>query len=84
MDTWTDRKFSKKKFQSKNVKSWHAQMMQIILPSTVLEFLWLIIDGSMEEDGLASSLRKDIKTPSIQKVPKKFEILPATNYKIQK
>ena len=29
-------------------------MKQIILPSTILEFPWLVIDGSMEENGLAA------------------------------
>ena len=29
-------------------------MKQIILPSTILEFTWLVIDGSMEENGLAA------------------------------
>ena len=28
-------------------------MKQIILPSTVFEFTWLVIDGFMEENGLA-------------------------------
>ena len=52
MDTWTDRKFSKRKFQSKGMKSYHAHIKQIILESTVLEFTWLVTDGFMEEYGL--------------------------------
>ena len=28
-------------------------MKQMILPSTILGFTWLIIDGFMEENGLA-------------------------------
>ena len=56
-------------------------MKQIILPSTVLEFTWLVIDGFMEENGLAPlSPKKEIRTSPIQKVPKKFEIFPAPSY----
>ena len=33
-------------------------MKQIILPSTILEFTQLVIDGFMEETGLASPLQK--------------------------
>ena len=49
MNTWTDRKFSNRKFPSE--KSWHTHMKPIILPSTILEFAWLVIDGFMEENG---------------------------------
>ena len=58
MDTWTERKVLNRKFPSKNEKSWHKHMKQIILPSTVLEFTWLAIDGFMEENGLASLSQK--------------------------
>ena len=58
MDTWTDRKFSKRKFQSKGMKSYHAHIKQIILESAVLDFTWLVTDGFMEEYGLASHPKK--------------------------
>ena len=58
MDTWTDRKFSKRKFQSKGMKSYHAHIKQIILESTA-EFTWLVTDGFMEEYGLASHPKKE-------------------------
>ena len=35
-------------------------MKQIILPSAVIEFTWLIIDGLMEEN--APSPKKEIRT----------------------
>ena len=35
-------------------------MKQIFLPSTILEFTWLVIEDSMEENGLAHSPKKDI------------------------
>ena len=38
----------------------------------------------MKENGLVPSPKKDISSPPIQKFPKKFEIFPAPNYKIQK
>ena len=59
-------------------------MKQIILPSTALEFTWLVIDGCMEEVAKPPSPKKEIRTPQIKKVPKKFEIFPAPTYKIQK
>ena len=40
-------------------------MKQIILPSTIFEFIWLAIDGFMEENGQAPSPKKEIR--SIQK-----------------
>ena len=52
MDTWRDRKFSKRKFLSKSEKTYHAHIIQIIFPSTILEFTLLIIDGFMEKNGL--------------------------------
>ena len=58
MDTWTDRKFSKRKFQSKGMKSYHAHIKQIILESTVLEFTWLVTDGFMGEYGLVPPPQK--------------------------
>ena len=48
MDTWTDKKFSSGKFSTKSEKSKHAHMKQIILPSTILDFTWLVIDGFIE------------------------------------
>ena len=33
-------------------------MKQIMLPSTILEFTWLVTDGFMEENGLAPPLPK--------------------------
>ena len=60
MNTSTVRKFSKRKFQSKSGKSQHAHMKQIILQSTVLEFIYFIFDRFMEENDLASlSLNKN-------------------------
>ena len=37
-------------------------MEQIILPLTVLEFAWLVIEGFMEENGLVPSPKKDISS----------------------
>ena len=42
-----------KKFASENENSKHTNMKQIILPSTILEFTWLAMDGFMGENGLA-------------------------------
>ena len=58
-------------------------MKQIILPSTILYFTWLVNDGFMEENGLArlASFKKETRSPPIQKVVKKFEIFPAPSYK---
>ena len=36
-------------------------MKQIISPSHVLEFTWLVIDGFMEENDLAPSPKKEIR-----------------------
>ena len=52
IDTWTDWKFSKRKFPSKSEKRYHTHMKLIVLPSTVCEFMWLVIDGFREENGL--------------------------------
>ena len=41
-------------------------MKQIILPLTVLEFTRLVIDGFMEENGLAPSPKKEIRFPQSQ------------------
>ena len=41
-------------------------MKQIILPSTVFEFTWLVIDGIMEENGIASFSKKEIRTPNTE------------------
>ena len=41
-------------------------MKQIILPSTILEFTWLVIDGFMEENGLAPSPKKEIRSPNTE------------------
>ena len=38
----------------------------------------------MEEVAKPPSPKKEIRTPQIKKVPKKFEIFPAPTYKIQK
>ena len=79
--TWTERKFSNRKFPGKSEKSYHTHMKQIILSSTVLEFKWLVIDGFMEENGLDLPFAKRKLCPPIKKVPKKFEILPAPSNK---
>ena len=47
-------------------------MKQIILPSTVLEFTWLVIDSFMEGNGLASLSQKWNLDPPVQRVPKKY------------
>ena len=39
-------------------------MKQMILPSTVPEFTWLIIDGFMEENGLAPLSQKKKLRPA--------------------
>ena len=39
-------------------------MKQIILPSTILEFTWLVIDGFMEENGVALLSQKRKLGPS--------------------
>ena len=44
-------------------------MKRIILPSAILEFTWLVIDGFMEENSLAPFLKRAI--PNIER-PKKF------------
>ena len=46
-------------------------MKQIILPSTILDLTWLVIDDFMEENNLTSSLRKWKLGPPIQKLLKK-------------
>ena len=38
----------------------------------------------MEENGHAPSLKKELKSPPIQKVLKKFEMFPAPSYKMRK
>ena len=49
-------------------------MEQIILPSPILEFTWLVINGFMEENGPVWPLPKVKFSPiPIQKVHKKFE-----------
>ena len=45
MDVWTDRKLP-----SKSDKSYPADIKQLILPSTILEFKLLVIDDFMEEN----------------------------------
>ena len=57
MDTWTDKKLS-----TKSEKSKHTRMKQIILPSAILGFTWLVINGPMEENDLALSPKKDISS----------------------
>ena len=59
-------------------------MKHIILPSTVLEFTWLVIDGYMDENGITPLSQKGHQDPPTQKVPKKFEIFPAPSCRIQK
>ena len=55
-------------------------MKQIILP-TILEFTRLVNDGFMKENSLA---KKGKLGSPIQKVPKKFKLFPAPNYKTHK
>ena len=61
MDTWIDRKFSNRELLSKGEKSYHTHMKQIISPLTILEFTWLVIEGFIEENGLAFPLPKSYK-----------------------
>ena len=85
MGTWTDRKFSNRKFPSKSEKSQHTHMKQIIFSSTILDFTWLVIDGFIEQKWLGSFHPKfKIRSPFLQKVPKKFEIFLTRSYKIRK
>ena len=58
-------------------------MKQIILPLTVLEFTRLVIDGFMEENGLAPSPKKEIRFPQYRRSPRnlKFSQPLATTYK---
>ena len=58
-------------------------MKQIVLPLINLEFTWLVIDGFMEENGLAPLSQNRNYVPPIQKISKKFEIFPAPSYKIR-
>ena len=44
----------------------------------------MLIDGFMEENGLAHLSQKWNSVPPIQKLSKKFEIFPASSYKTQK
>ena len=55
-------------------------MKQIILLSTVLVFTWLVIDGFMEENGLAPSPKKETRTPNTEGP----QIFPGPNRKIRK
>ena len=41
-------------------------MKQLILPSTILEFRWLVIDGFIEENGLAPLSQKGAYTEASQ------------------
>ena len=48
-------------------------MKQIILPSSVLEFTWFVIDGSMEKNGLAHfPLQKSKLSPPSKKGPQEI------------
>ena len=51
---------------SKSEKSQHIHMKQITLPSTTLDFIWLVIDSFIEENGLAPppSPKKEILSPN--------------------
>ena len=53
VDTWTDRKFS-----NSQVKLRKVSMQQIILPSTIIEFTWLVIDAFMKENRLSPFSQK--------------------------
>ena len=48
-------------------------MKQIILPSTVFEFTWLVIDGIMEENDVASFSKKEIRTPQYRRLPRNLK-----------
>ena len=52
-------------------------MTQIILPSIILEFPWLVIDGFMEDNGLAPSSLKEISSPNTE-VPQETWNLPSS------
>ena len=53
-----------------------AHMKQIILPSSVLEFTWLAIDGFMEENGLAPLSQRELG-PSNTEGPEEIWNLPS-------
>ena len=48
-------------------------MKQIILPSTVLEFTWLVIDGFMKKMAWPPSPKKEIKSPQQRRSPRNFK-----------
>ena len=77
------KKFSNRKFSSKSETSLHKHMKQIILSSTILEFTWLVIDGFIEETGLASPLPKGIRSTQYRRPPRnlKFCQLLTTRHK---
>ena len=41
-------------------------MEQMILPSDVIEFTWLVMDDFMEANGLAPSAKKGIRSPKLE------------------
>ena len=59
-------------------------MKHIILPSTILEITWLVIDGFIEENSLSPSPKKEIRSPNEYKLPNKFDIFPGPSNKTQK
>ena len=75
-------KILNRKIPGKSVKSQHAHMKQIIFPSIVLEFKWLVNDGFMDENGLALTPKKEIRTPQYRKSPRnlKYSQPKATRY----
>ena len=48
-------------------------MKQIILPSTILEFKWLVIVGFMQENGLVPSPKKDINFTQYRSSPRNLK-----------
>ena len=59
-------------------------MKQIILPLTILQFTWLVIDDSMQENGLAVHLQKrKLSTPNTEG-PQETWNFSSPGYKIRK
>ena len=48
-------------------------MKWIILPSTILAFSWLVIGGFMEENGIAPSTKKDIRSSQFRRSPRNLK-----------
>ena len=83
VDTWTERKVLNRKFPSKNEKSWHKHMKQIILPSTVLELYMIGHWWLYGRKWHSLSPKKEIRSPQNRGSPRNLKFYPsiATKYK---